>query len=133
VPPGARFGGGVVQVRVIHDKVKGTNRSTTRSRKEAKPREAFGQVARPRSGPRPGWVGRDAAQVHSPAQVLDKDEHIEATEEDGVDAEEVTGDNALRLVSASPPLPSASPSHTDSSSVVPPAVGAKPAASPAER
>ena len=44
-----------------------------------------------------GRVGGDAGQVHAPIVVLDKKQHVEPAQEDGVDAEEVSRGDRLGL------------------------------------
>ncbi len=59
--------------------------------------EVHQEVAGLLGRPRPGRAGRDPGQMHPSGANLNEEQHIEALEGDGVDAEEVGGDQSVGL------------------------------------
>jgi hypothetical protein len=59
--------------------------------------EVHEQVAGLLGGPRPGGVSGDAQGVHPPCADLHHEEHVQASEEDRVDVQEVAGEDSVRL------------------------------------
>jgi hypothetical protein len=59
--------------------------------------EAIRQFPRALGDPRLGRVGGDARQMDPPDAVFNEDEHVDASEQHGVDGEEVTGQDACGL------------------------------------
>ncbi|WP_317617331.1 hypothetical protein [Streptomyces antnestii] len=49
------------------------------------------------NGPLGRGVGGDAGEVEAPGAVLDEDQGVQALERDGIDVEEVGGDDAMGL------------------------------------
>jgi len=47
--------------------------------------------------PVPRWLGGHAGEANEASVVLDEEQDVEASEQEGVHVEEVTGDQALRL------------------------------------
>ncbi len=61
------------------------------------------QIARLLSDPRAGRVGRDSSQVHSSSAQLDEEEDRQLAQPDGVDGEEVTGEDTVGLLAQERP------------------------------
>ena len=60
-------------------------------------RQVVAEVAGLLSDPATDGVGRNSGNADEPDAVLDEEQYVEPSEQDGVDREEVTGDQALRL------------------------------------
>jgi hypothetical protein len=58
-----------------------------------RPDEVPGLLGHPRSG----WVGGDAQDMNAAGGKLDHKQHIQALEQDGIDVEEVAGQDSLGL------------------------------------
>jgi len=59
--------------------------------------EGPGDLPRLLRDPRPVGMCRAASQVHAPTGDLDEEQHVQPTKPDGVDGEEIDGDDAPRL------------------------------------
>ncbi len=68
--------------------------------------ERLDDVPRLLGGPLPGGVRGDSGELHAPGGQLDEHECIEATEQHGVDGEEIAGDDPVGLCAQerAPPL-----------------------------
>ena len=60
-------------------------------------RQVVAEVAGLLGDPATDGVGRSPGNADEAGAVLDEEQHVEPSEQDGVDREEVTGDQALRL------------------------------------
>ena len=98
--------GGVLAVAVMDQK--------PRALEEAAERD----VARLLRDPGAGWVRGSAGEMDTAALELDEEEHVEATQTERLDREEIAGDHARRLLSqerlpararSSAPVPAALP------------------------